>query len=357
MRYPQINPAFFTANRNSLRNKMKPGSVAFVFANRKMYRTGDQFYPYKQNSDFFYLTGIEQEESILMLSTKNEDKGASTLFILKSNPLLETWEGHKLNQEEAKNISGVEKVHYTEEFEQTIHAAILEADCIYFNLPEHDRLLPALQSWDYEFVEKIKSAYPLHKYDRLSPLLKEARLRKSKQEIDLIKKACSITKEAFLKVLEGLGANMKEYEIEAIINYVFTKQGANGHGYEPIIASGKNACVLHYIENNSMINHGDLVLMDFGAEYANYSADLSRTIPSDKKFSARQKELYNSVLKVFKFARKCIKPGVSIHEYHKEVCELWQEEHVKLGRAPWQRPNLVPLLYARNLSFFRAGRA
>lgn len=332
MRYNSIDKKFFLANRKRLSKKLKPGSIALLFANYQMPRNGDQYHSYRQNSDFFYLTGIEQEKSILLLTpdaATNELK--EVLFILRSNKLLEIWEGHKHTIEEASEISGISYIKLIDDFEDVLHSLTGDAKHIYLNVPEPPKFNPEIASRDADYANKLKEKYPLHSFERMAPIMQELRLTKSETEIGLIKEAINITDHAFRNVLSGVKPGMKEYEIEAIIGYEFIRHGAAGHAYAPIVASGKNACVLHYTENDNQINKEDLILMDFGAEYANYAADLSRTIPADGKFSKRQRGLYDANLRVFKYARSLMVPGATINSFHKKVCEMWQEEHIKLG--------------------------
>jgi Xaa-Pro aminopeptidase len=297
-----------------------------------MPRNGDQFFQYRQDSDFFYLTGIEQEKSILLLS--NDEKlmdFQQVLFIIRPDKNLETWEGHKLTIDEAREISGIKHIKYISEFETQLHLLLQQIKNIYFNIQELPKFKPEVQSRDFDFCHKIKNQYPIHNYERLAPLIQEMRLKKTKEEIEIIRKACSITRDTFLRILKSVKPGMMEYEIEAIISYEFIRQGAGGHAYQAIVASGKNACTLHYIENNKQCTGGELLLMDFGAEYANYAADLSRTIPISGKFSPRQRDLYEANLRILKFARSLMIPGTTINALHKEVCKKWEEEHIKLG--------------------------
>jgi Xaa-Pro aminopeptidase len=332
MRYPAIDHRFFIANRDHLKVKLKPGSVAFLFSNYQMPRNGDQYFPYRQHSDFFYLTGIEQEKSILILAPDAiSAELKEVLFILRANPTLETWEGHKLTTAEAGKISGIKTIKYTDEFDAVIHALMIGSENVYFNLPELPKFFPEVQSKDEAIASQIKEKYRLHRFERLAPLLQQMRLRKSETEIGLMKKAVSITRQALLNVLSNIKPGMKEYEIEAMITCEFIKNGANGHAYSPIIAGGKNACVLHYTENDCICADNDLLLMDFGAEYANYAADLSRTVPVNGRFTRRQRELYEAVYRIFNIARELIKPGTTINKIHDEVCKRWEEEHIRLG--------------------------
>jgi len=297
-----------------------------------MPRNGDQYFPYRQNSDFFYLTGIEQEKSILIVAPEapmNELK--EVLFIIKNNPLLETWEGHKLSMEEASTVSGIKTIKHLEEFNDILHLLISSNEFIYLNVPEIPKFNPQVKIYDIVLADELKVKYPLHKFERLAPIMQVLRLKKSMVEVELIKKAISITDNAFLRILRELKSGMKEYEVEALIGYEFTKEGSSGHAYEPIVASGKNACILHYTDNNCVCKSNELLLLDFGAEYANYAADLSRTIPVNGKFTERQRKLYDATLRIFKYAKNLMKPGTTINIFHKEVCKKWEEEHLRLG--------------------------
>lgn len=332
MRYQAIQKDFFIKNRDKLSEKLLPSSVALIYGAHQMHRNGDQFFPYRQSSDFFYLTGIEQEKSILLIcNDPNVKELQQVLFILRPNKDLEIWEGHKLSKEEAQHISGVKTVKYLEDFDMVLHSLLCNNQNIYFNSLELPKFKMEVNTRDFDNLNIVKKQYPTHLFQRLAPLLQELRLIKTKEEIELIKKACSITRDAFVKVLKNVSPGKKEYEVEAEISYEFIRNGSSGHAYAPIIAGGKNACILHYIENDQVLNDDELLLMDFGAEYANYSADLSRTIPVNGKFTERQKAAYQATLRVFKFARNLMVPGTTINKYHKEVCKKWEEEHIKLG--------------------------
>ncbi len=332
MKYDKIPDALFSSNRKNLCDSLRPNSLALIFGAHQMPRNGDQFFNYRQNSDFFYLTGIEQEKSALLLYPDCPDEASrEILFILKANKKLEIWEGHKLTNTEASDISGVKTIRYNEDFESTLHNLMCTADNVYFNLSELQKFKADVSSRDQDFLMQIQKDYPLHNYHRLAPMLQKLRLTKSKEEIDLIEKACSITHKAFNNVMRSIEPGLMEYEIEAVITYEFIRNGAMDHAYAPIIAGGPNANYLHYLDNNQVLNDGDLVLMDFGAEYANYSADLSRTIPINGKFTPRQHEMYDATLRVFNYAKSLMKPGTTINTYHKEICRKWEEEHIKLG--------------------------
>lgn len=334
MKYNKIPTSLFIKNRKKVLSKIKKNSVAIVNSNDLMPRNGDQFYKYRQNSDFFYLTGIEQEKSILVINniTKNKNE-KETLFIIKPNKKLEIWEGHKLTNEEASEISGIQNIKFIDEFDNYLKDVLLATKNIYLNDNEFSKLETDVPYKDLRFIKEIQEKYPLHKNKRLAPILTKVRLIKEEEEIELVTKACEITNIAFHKALKMVKPGINEYEIEAAITHEFLRNGANGHAYEPIIASGKDNCVLHYISNDKICKDGDLVLLDFGAEYANYSADTTRTIPVNGKFSERQKEVYNSVLRVMKKATSIMKVGMTINKLNKRVNSFIEEELVNLHLA------------------------
>ena len=334
MRYSTIKSSLFIKNRKKLYKLLKGNSIAIINSADEMPRNGDQTFPYRQNSDFFYLTGIEQEKSILLICTgcKNPDY-KEILFILKPEKTLEIWEGHKLNKEEAKTISGIDNIQYIGSFNDILREIILSSENIYLNRNENPKFETPVPYKDVRFAKEIKEKYPFHNYKRLAPLLTELRLVKEPEEIELIKKACEITTSAFHKVLKFIHSGVKEYEIESEISAEFIRNGAGGHAYQPIVASGKDNCVLHYVSNDKVCKDGDLVLMDFGAEYANYAADTTRTIPVNGKFTLRQKEVYNAVLRVMKKATELIKPGNTINKVNEEVNRLIEQELIILGLA------------------------
>lgn len=334
MRYSTIKSSLFIKNREKLYKLLKDNSIAIINSADEMPRNGDQTFPYRQNSDFFYLTGIEQEKSILLICTgcKNPDY-KEILFILKPEKKLEIWEGHKLIKEEAKTISGIDNIQYVSSFNDILREVILSSKNIYLNRNENLKFETPVPYKDVRFAKEMKEKYPFHNYKRLAPLLTELRLVKESEEIKLIKKACEITTSAFHKVLKFIKSGVKEYEIEAEISAEFIRNGAGGHAYQPIVASGKDNCVLHYVSNDKVCKDGDLVLMDFGAEYANYAADTTRTIPVNGKFTLRQKEVYNAVLRVMKKATELIKPGNTINKVNEKVNRLIEQELIILGLA------------------------
>jgi Xaa-Pro aminopeptidase len=332
MKKVKIPQDFFKNNRARLSKKLKSRSLAIIHANDEMNRTADQFYPYRQNSDLFYLSGINQEKSVLMITPDHPDENLrEVLFIRRPEASLETWEGHKLTQAESTEISGIQSVKYLENMDSMLAGLMLYAENVYVNPPELPKFIPEFPNRDVRFADNLRNRFPAHRYERLAPLLRDLRMIKSEEEVVLIRKACNITKDAFLRILKFIRPGVMEYEIEAEITHEFISKGARGHAYIPIIASGINACTLHYINNDNVCNKEDLVLMDFGAEYGNYAADCTRTLPVSGRFTKRQKELYQALLDVFNFAVSLMKPGSSINMVHTEVCRRFEQEHIKFG--------------------------
>lgn len=332
MKYPQLKSTLFEKNRKKLIKYLQPNSIAIIHSNDQMPRNGDQYFDFKQNSDLFYLSGIDQEKTILTLCPNHPNKALrEILFIIESNEQIAVWEGHKYTKEEAMKTSGVETIKYLSEFESTLKELAIRSEGIYVNLNENPKFSTDVASADDRCVEKLKKEYPAHELRRLAPLLKKLRLVKEKEEIELMQEACDITQKAFERILKFVKPGVTEYQVEAEITHEFLWNRASGHAYPPIIAAGKSACVLHYIENNKECKDGDLLLMDFGAEYANYAADCTRTIPINGKFTERQKECYEAVLRVMKKAISWLTPGTTINKVNERVENLIQEEHIKLG--------------------------
>lgn len=331
MRYDAIDPSLFQLNRKRFMRKMQPDSIAIFQSNDLMPRSGDTFFPFRQNSGLFYLSGLGQAETVLILFPDCIKEGFHELaFIQRTDEHTAIWEGQKYTKEEASKISGIEKIYWLDEMDKILHELILLSKRIYLNLNEHDRFQSEVLTRDTRFARQLMERYPLHKYHRSQPILKKLAMVKSPMEVDLIQRSVDITGNAFQRVLKKTRPGVMEYEIEAEIIHEFIRNGANGHAYEPIVASGKNTCVLHYVANNQPCKEGDLLLLDFGAEYANYAADLSRTIPVNGQFSARQRKVYEAVLHVLKGARQMLVPGVTIEEYHKEVGKMVESELLKL---------------------------
>lgn len=333
MRYQKINQQLFVGNRSNLLKELKPNSVVVVNANDIMPTNADGTMRFRQNSDLFYLTGVDQEESILVLCPDFPDeKYREMLFLRETNEQIALWEGHKLTKDEAREATGIKTVLWLAEFQKVFHTMMVmgNVEHVYLNTNDHYRAEVSVDSRDQRFIKWCQQKYPLHKYERLAPIMHRLRSVKSEDEIQLMQKACDITESAFRRVLKFVKPGVKEYEIEAEYAHEFLRKGSRGFAYEPIIASGANSCVLHYIVNDQACKDGDVLLLDVGAEYANYNADLTRTIPVSGRFTRRQREVYDAVLRVQRAAMKLLKPGVSYYDYHKEVQKLTENELINL---------------------------
>ncbi|HET8885766.1 MAG TPA: aminopeptidase P family protein [Salinimicrobium sp.] len=323
MKYEQIDSRLFIKNRNDFMAQMKPKSLA-VFNSNDIYPiSADSTMPFQQSRDIFYLSGVDQEESKLVLfpdAPKPEHR--EILFLKETNEHIAVWEGEKLTKEKAFEVSGIKTVIWLKDFEKTFFEIMTQCDTVYFNTNEHYRANVETETREARFVKWCKDRFPAHQVAKSNPILQRLRSVKDPIELDLIQKACNITEKGFRRVLKFVKPGVMEYNIEAELMHEFLNNRSRGFAYTPIIASGNNANVLHYIENNQECKAGDLILLDVGAEYANYSSDLSRTIPVSGKFSKRQKEVYNAVLKVKNDATKMLVPGTIWAEYHLEVGKM-----------------------------------
>ena len=332
MKYPKINQDLFILNRKNFIKELKDNSLAIFQSQDEFPRSGDQNFVFKQNPDLFYLTGIDQEQTILLLYPDCPNPlYRQVLFLRQTNDYIKVWEGYKYTKEQAKATSGIESIFWLEDFDNILHSIVNYADNIYLNTNENDRYAHTVPYRDIRFIEQMRSKYPLHHYERSAPIMRGLRAVKSDIEVELTKKACGITRDAFERVLKFIKPGVKEYEIEAEIIHEFIRQGGTGHAYTPIIASGHNANILHYIDNNQECKAGDVILFDFGAEYANYNADMSRSVPVNGKFTQRQKDVYNAVLHVMKEATKLLVTGTVWNTYHEQVGEIMTEQLVNLG--------------------------
>ena len=332
VKYDAIDKALFIANRKGLKSLLKPRSVAVFQSNDIMPTSADCTMPFVQDADLFYLSGIDQEESILLMCPDFPlEHLREVLFLKKTNEHIAIWEGHKYTKEEALETSGVPTIMWLDSFEQTLNTIMAETDHVYLNSNEHIRAVVEVPTRNARFVEWCKQHYPLHQYHKVAPLMHQLRAIKSDIEIELLQTACSITEAGFRRVLSFVKPGVTEYEIEAEYLHEFVRRKSPGFAYEPIIASGASACVLHYVENNKPCKDGDVLLMDVGASYANYNADMTRSIPVNGRYTKRQKDVYNAVLRVMRGAMDLLTPGNSIPQYHKQVGELMERELVNLG--------------------------
>ncbi len=333
MRYAPIANDLFITNRKRLVKALKPSSLAVFNSNDIMPTTADGTLPFKQNSDLFYLTGVNQEESMLIICPEfPEQKYREVLFLREPSEHLEKWEGHKLTREEARKVSGIETVLWLSDFHKWFHhmMAMGGVEHVHLNTNEHYRSDVVVQTRDARFVEWCKSKYPLHNYQRIAPIMARLRVVKQPSEIALIQKAVDITEKGFRRVMKFVKPGVFENEVEAEYIHEFVRNGSRGHAYSPIIASGKNNVVLHYIENSRVCKDKDLLLLDVGAEYGNYNADLTRTIPVNGRFSKRQKEVYNAVLRVHQAAIKLMDAKMVYFDYHREVEKIMEREIMNL---------------------------
>ena len=320
MKYLPLNPVIFKQNRQRFVGEMQPASIAVFVANDEIPSNGDAIYPYRQNSDLYWLTGIVQEDTMLVLFPDHPDpKYREVLILVRPNELKEKWDGQRLRAEEGKKISGINTVIWLDTSDALLQVWIHLAKNIYLDSNENDRKASLLQTREYRFIEETQGRYPLHQYLRAATILKNLRAVKTAEEVEVIQQAIDITANAFSRILKFMRPGVFEYEVEAEIQHAFLSQRATGPAYNSILAAGENACTLHYISNNQECRDGDLMLMDFGAEYGGYNADLTRTIPVNGKFSKRQKQVYNACLHLHNFAKSLLKPGITINDYHQKV--------------------------------------
>lgn len=332
MRYEPIDVQLFRQNRQRLYPLLKPKSLVVLNANDLMPTNADGVMGFKQNSDLFYLSGIDQEETLLVLFPDHPDpKFRELLFLKETNELIAVWEGEKLSKAQATQVSGIQHVYWIHQFELIFSQLVFEAEYVYLNTNEHARSDAQVQTRDARYIRDFKERYPLHRLERLAPLTYYLRAVKQPQEIDQLTKAIDITRDGFLRVLNFVKPGVWEYELEAEFIHEFTRKRSGGFAYSPIIASGKNACVLHYIENNKQCKDGDILLLDVAAEYANYNADLTRSIPVNGRFTPRQRQVYDAVLRVMKAARGMLVTGTMPDTYQAEVSKIMESELLGLG--------------------------
>lgn len=348
MKNLSIDPALFINNRERLAARLKPGSIVILHSNDHLPTNADGHMVYKQNTDLYYLTGILQEESILILFPDAPVPSMrEILFLRETNEQITIWEGHKLSQDQGEALSGIKNIQWVSQFESLLHSLIFEAENIYLFTNEHIRASIETESKNDRFIKWCKNKYPLHHYYRLAPELQALRVIKSDIEIALLKQACELTKDAFIRVLKFTRPGVWEYQIEAEFAHEFTSQGYSYADYGPIIASGKDSCVLHYHENNKECKNGDIILMDVGGAVGNYNADMTRVIPVNGKFTPRQKDVYNAVLSIMREASKLLVAGNTFEKYNKGVGKIVEQKLIELNlldkEAVAKQNELTPL--------------
>ncbi|GAA4508905.1 aminopeptidase P family protein [Hymenobacter ginsengisoli] len=331
MRYGPIAPELFVENRRRFRELLPANSLAIFNANDILPTNADGTLALKQNTDLFYLSGVDQEETILLICPDAAlEKHREILFLRETSEHILVWEGYKLTKEEGRQVSGIKTVMWLDQLPAVLAALMNEAEYVYLNSNEHIRSVVEVETRDARFIKDLQRRYPLHQYRRAARLLHQLRAIKSPEEIRLMRRACEITGNAFRRLLGFVKPGVWEYEIEAEILHEFVKNGSRGPAYTSIIGSGESATILHYISNDRQCQDGDVLLLDFGAEYANYAADLTRSIPVNGTFTPRQRQVYEAVLRVFKFAKTQLVVGNEIESYHKAVGETMTQELIKL---------------------------
>jgi len=332
MKYDRIDKQLYIKNRASFKQLMEPNSLAVFNSNDIFPISADSTMPFQQHRDILFLSGVDQEESILVIfpDSKNEAH-KEVLFLKETSDLIAVWEGEKLNKEQAFEVSGIKTVYWLNQFPVMFKQMMADASNVYINTNEHLRANTEVESREDRFIKQLKSDYPAHQVRKSAPIMHRIRSVKDAIEIELLQKACKITEGGVRRLLSYIKPGVWEYEIEAELAHEFLRNRSKGFAYTPIIASGKNACVLHYIENNQQCKDGDVILLDVGAEYANYASDLTRCIPVNGRFTARQKEVYNAVLHVKKSAEKLLVPGTIMADYQKEVGRIMEGQLLNLG--------------------------
>lgn len=332
MKHLPLNPELFIQNRKRFASRMSPDSIAIFVSNDETPTNGDATYRFKQNSDLYWLCGITQEDTMVILFPQHpEPKYREVLVLTRPNELKEKWDGKRLRAADARAISGIDSIIWLDTLESVLQTWVHQADTIYLDTNENDRKSVLLRTRDYRFVDEMRSRFPLHRFDRAAKIMRELRAIKTNYEVEIIQKAIDITERAFRRVMKFVKPGVMEYEIEAEIMHSFLSQRATGEAYNSIIASGDRARTLHYITNNQECKDGELILMDFGAEYGGYNADLTRTIPVNGKFTKRQKEVYNACLHLHNYAKSLLKPGISLLKYTEKVGEEATKQFVKIG--------------------------
>ncbi|MFK7758213.1 MAG: aminopeptidase P family protein [Flavobacteriales bacterium] len=332
MKYTQLPKELYIKNRAKLVKHLDAKAIAVFNSNDVLPTNADGHLPLVQNTDLFYMSGVDQEETILVVCPHvSRASWREILFVKETNEEIAIWEGAKLNKEQATEVSGVKTVMWLSQFESVFNALMAQSESVYINTNEHLRAHVEVETRDARFIKKLRLNYPGHPHKRLAPIMHDLRSVKEPEEISQMQKACDITKAGVERILKFIKPGVLEYEIEAELSHEFLKRGSRGFAYTPIIASGSSACVLHYIQNDQACKDGDVILMDVGAEYGNYASDLTRSVPVNGKFTKRQKDVYNSVLSVMKGAMEILRPGILIDDYHREVGLMMQAQLLKLG--------------------------
>ncbi len=332
MKYDRIDKQLYIKNRADFKQLMEPNSLAVFNSNDIFPISADSTMPFQQHRDILFLSGVDQEESILIIfpDSKNEAH-KEVLFLKETSDLIAVWEGEKLNKQQAFEVSGIKTVYWLNQFPVIFKQMMADAANVYINTNEHLRANTEVETREDRFIKQLKNDYPAHQVRKSAPIMHRIRSIKDAIEIELLQKACKITEAGVRRLLSYIKPGVWEYEIEAELAHEFLRNRSKGFAYTPIIASGKNACVLHYIENNQQCKAGDVILLDVGAEYANYASDLTRCIPVNGRFTDRQKDVYNAVLHVKKSAEKLLVPGTIMAEYHKEVGRIMEGQLLNLG--------------------------
>ncbi|MDG0995507.1 MAG: aminopeptidase P N-terminal domain-containing protein [Akkermansiaceae bacterium] len=332
MRYNPASSQFFVRNRSRLEKLLSGSSIAIFNSNDVMPTNADGTMSLSQNTDLYYLCGIDQEESVLVLFPDAKNPAdREILFIRETNEHIAIWEGEKHSKEKATALSGINNIQWTSQIDATLHRLILQTRNIYLNTNEYVRADTSVQTRDSRFIKNCIAKYPLHNYERLAPLMHRLRIRKDKEEIKMLQQACDITESGFRRALNFVKPGVGEWEVEAEYAHEFIRHKSKGFAYTPIIGSGKNALCLHYMENNQICEDGAMLLMDVGAEYGNWNADMTRTIPVNGKFSDRQRAVYNSVLTVMRKCNEIMRPGILPADYQKKSVEFMEQELIILG--------------------------
>lgn len=331
MKYQQLPKELYIRNRQKFVKHLKPNSMAVFTSNDIMPTNADGTMPFRQNNDLFYLSGVDQEETMLVIfPDAHHEHQREILFVRETSPEIAIWEGEKLTKEEATEVTGIKNIQWTDSFDKAFQSLMGEAQNVYLNSNEHTRAVLEVETREMRFSKWCRSTFPHHNYERSAPIMHKLRSVKEPEEIEQMQNACNITGKAIDRVLKFIKPGVMEYEIEAEVSHEFQINGSRGFAYTPIVAGGKNACALHYIENDKPVRDGDLILMDVGCEYGNYASDLTRSIPVNGRYSDRQKQVYNAVRKVMKDSIDILRPGTTLYEYHKEVGRMMTSALVDL---------------------------